>query len=106
MDTEQILNQRAATHGSFETFSKVEQELKSVLHASPNWVKLPAAHKSALDMLCNKLARHMTGDFLCYDHMLDAVGYLQRLLDCTKNLPGAYEIVTTRRSLSSKSRRT
>ena len=102
MATQAMLQDRQAVHGSFSKGAEIEQELKSVMREAPNWDKLPPPHKAALEMTCHKIARHLVGDYLCVDHITDAIGYLQRLLECTKTLPGAYEIVTSKRMLTSK----
>jgi hypothetical protein len=101
--TMELLNERASTHGSFDNGAEVEQTLKEALRNGDNWSRLPTPHKAALEMVCHKMSRHVTGDFLCTDHITDAIGYLRLLLAHTQKLNGAYEITTSRKMLARRS---
>lgn len=79
-----LLSEREKTHGNFIDVSCVSQALKYVLRDSPNWKMLRANQKEALDMICNKMGRLLSGDSEFEDHSDDIVGYavlLRRALD-------------------------
>lgn len=79
-----LLSEREKTHGSFADVSYVAQDLKATIRLSPNWNGLRATQKEALDMICNKMGRLLSGNPDFEDHSDDIVGYatlLRRALD-------------------------
>ena len=75
MDINSILNEREQTHGSFKDFSKINQELKGVLHSCATWNSLSDRQKEALEMIMYKVSRIMNGKADYPDHWLDVAGY-------------------------------
>jgi hypothetical protein len=79
MKTEDILNEREKTHGDFEEVGRVYQHLKLGLELSRNSVHLKsdfhAPQKSALEMICLKMARIVCGSHNHADHWDDIAGY-------------------------------
>lgn len=75
MDVNTILAEREQTHGSFATFSKINQELKNVLHSCETWNDLSDSQKEALEMIMYKISRIMNGKANYTDHWLDVAGY-------------------------------
>jgi hypothetical protein len=75
MGTEDILTERAKTHGDFGFFAVTCQSFKAAMQASSNWDILPDTHKEALEMVCHKMARVLEGDFNHKDHWDDIAGY-------------------------------
>ena len=68
---------RQATHGEFEFFSSVSQNLKGILRsAEPD---LTDAQVEALEMICHKMARILTGNPNHKDHWEDIAGYAARI---------------------------
>ena len=73
MNTEDLLNTREKTHGDFLENAHVAQSLKRIVHsANP---ELPFYQAEALDLICTKLARIVTGANGEADHWRDLAGY-------------------------------
>lgn len=75
MTIESILESRASTHGSFSDNARISQELKRVMHGSPNWSQLTAVQAEAAEMIVHKLARALSGNPNEPDHWADLAGY-------------------------------
>lgn len=75
MNTEQILSERQQTHGSFEENAHLSQELKRLLRSKDGWNCMTLAQGEALDMICLKISRIMSGDANYRDHWDDIAGY-------------------------------
>jgi len=73
--TPTVLNEREHTHGNFQVTAACAQRLKWTLHNFTVESKLSAVQQEALDMICTKLARIMSGDSKCIDHWKDIAGY-------------------------------
>lgn len=83
-EVNELLSEREKTHGKFLNVSCTAQTLKATLRASPNWTSLMPTQKEALDMICNKVGRLLSGNPNFEDHSDDIVGYavlLRRALD-------------------------
>jgi hypothetical protein len=74
--TEELLKQRARTHGDFADVSELAQMFRDVARGSKNWAALPFFLREAIDGLLGKLARLLSGDFAHADHLDDMIGYL------------------------------
>ncbi len=79
-----VLNEREKTHGDFPTQSITAQGLKARLRDTPNWQKMPAYMREALELICTKLARMTHGDFLEIEHPTDIAGYATLIADSLK----------------------
>jgi hypothetical protein len=73
--TDELLRQRARTHGSFPVHAQCTQNLKEVLRSQENWGSLNAQQREALEMICHKMGRIMAGDATHADHWNDIAGY-------------------------------
>lgn len=73
--TEQLLDERNATHGSFIVNSRVSQGLKRVVRNEPGYEMLDDIHKEALDHMFGKIGRIMAGQPTFDDHWDDLGGY-------------------------------
>lgn len=73
---EEVLAERESTYGDFNTHAQITQDLKDVMHRSPNWFILSASQKEALEMNAHKIGRILNGnpDFL--DSWVDIEGYI------------------------------
>lgn len=80
-DVDAILNERHNQYGTFAEQALISQNLKSAMRHSPNWQKLPADMKEALEMTATKMARILGGDFTYDDSWVDIVGYTQLIVD-------------------------
>jgi len=78
--TEEILNEREKTHGSYSSQAVTAQCLKSILHATINWDRMPPPMKESLELICTKMSRICHGDFLHADSFFDIAGYAQLIV--------------------------
>lgn len=72
---EPLLVERQHTHGSFEDNAMLSQELKDALRARPGWNHLTAIEREAIDMICLKLSRILSGKSMQRQHWEDVKGY-------------------------------
>lgn len=77
MVTEELLNERDSTHGSFIVNSRVAQSLKEVVRGEDSYKDLASVHKEALDFIFSKIGRVMAGQADFDDHWEDIAGYGQ-----------------------------
>lgn len=79
-ETNDLLAERAKTHGSFANNALISQQLKAIFHNPSNvtsetdW-ELRPIHKEALDMIALKLSRILSGQANFKDHWRDLSGY-------------------------------
>lgn len=63
-------------YGPFVDNAMIAQELKYVMHRSPNWEKrLKAVHREVLDLIAMKISRILSGDPDYVDNWDDIAGY-------------------------------
>ena len=76
MERDPLLSERQQTHGSFEMNAIISQRLKKNLRmVHPHYDNLSDVHKEAIDMICLKLSRIMSGQASFHDHWDDIAGY-------------------------------
>ena len=83
-DIQQVLADRAKTHGDFRENGRIMQALKDDMLDSPNWLHLPPEQKEALQMIQHKVGRILTGNNNELDHWKDIAGYatlIQNILE-------------------------
>jgi transposase-like protein len=82
-DVDAILNERAATYGSFISVALFAQEMKELIRSALDEQNagLQADHQEALDMIASKIARIITGDSHHRDSWLDIAGYATLVAD-------------------------
>lgn len=78
---EQTLASRGNVHGEFADNAQTMQALKDVCKNSLNWETLHSVHKEAVDMICHKLGRILSGDPNHQDHWHDIQGYAKLVED-------------------------
>jgi hypothetical protein len=90
----ELLEERKATHGDFKNTAFISQRLKSVIMAGENYDGLHARQREALDMICSKIGRIVSGDPNHKDHWEDIAGYA-KLADGEKRLsnPSPWKII-------------
>lgn len=71
----ELLHLRGLEHGDFTDQARITQELKDVMHATPNWEKLSPIQKEALEMNVHKIARILAGNPDSIGHWEDIAGY-------------------------------
>lgn len=74
MTIEATLAERGTTHGSFEDNARVSQAIKHLLSKNGK-DGLPYDMQEALDMICLKMSRIVTGKHTVKDHWRDLAGY-------------------------------
>lgn len=70
-----LLVTRESTHGSFADNAAVSQMLKRVLRSSAGWERLTDIEREAMDMICLKFSRILSGKSRERQHWEDVVGY-------------------------------
>jgi hypothetical protein len=70
---EQILDERAKTHGSFAEVAETEQAIKAILERKADIRS--DSQNCALGMIAMKLARIINGNAYATDHWKDIAGY-------------------------------
>lgn len=83
------LSERGSRYGKFCEVATTCQALKSAMRSSPNWNKLTASQKEALENIQSKIGRMLNGDPTYEDNAVDIVGYATLML---KNMQGDTEI--------------
>lgn len=68
-----LLDERAQTHGDYNTTALIAQGLKSVIE--PHTKHLSSAQCESIDLICTKLARVCSGNPNESDHWRDIEGY-------------------------------
>lgn len=73
----EILNERAKTHGDFRQVAKLSQNLKMTIDffIAERESAISTTQKEALDMICSKIARICVGNNNEIDHWRDIAGY-------------------------------
>lgn len=72
---DKILNERQKTHGDYNEVARISQNLRNVMKDSANWKNLNACQREALEMMCSKFGRLLSGDMNFKDHWDDLSGY-------------------------------
>jgi hypothetical protein len=75
MEVDQILKKRGSQYGTFCEVALVAQNIKAAMRHSPNWSKLPADMREALEMIAAKSARILNGNPAHLDSWRDIEGY-------------------------------
>jgi hypothetical protein len=72
-----LLDERAATHGSYHDNARIAQELKDLFRDCPGWDRMGPVHRESLDLIALKMARILSGKFDNADHWHDIAGYAE-----------------------------
>ena len=75
MDIKDTLSKREAQYGQYEIVSGISQGVKDIIRQSPNYYVMPAYMKESLDMIANKIARILNGNYYHSDSWHDISGY-------------------------------
>lgn len=82
---EDILAARAASYGDYGVVAEVTLTITDALKKGRNWDNLDSVSKLSFTMIANKLARIVNGT-LKEDSLKDIQGYIQLILDNSKNI--------------------
>lgn len=80
-DIEMTLAERGSRYGEFAEHARITQNIKIAMADSPNWQKLAADQKEALEMLAHKMGRILNGDPDYHDSWHDIIGYTKLIAD-------------------------
>lgn len=69
------LEERGKTHGDFSDNAKISQELKHAIRIGVRFTDLSDIQREALDMICHKISRIVSGNPNEPDHWRDIAGY-------------------------------
>ena len=77
-----LLAERGKVLGDYAVHAQITQDVKEVLHGSPNWQfasrrRLSPMQKETLEMIAHKIGRIMAGDPNEPDHWADIAGYAE-----------------------------
>jgi hypothetical protein len=75
------LDERGERYGKFADGAEIMQALKETMRSAPNWSKLTASQREALEMIQHKIGRALNGDPTYDDNWRDICGYSQLILD-------------------------
>jgi hypothetical protein len=75
MSRDPLLQEREQTHGDYAEVSDLSQELKRLFRSRGGWSALNVSQKEAIEMICVKLSRIMSGQPNFKDHWDDIAGY-------------------------------
>ena len=70
-----ILDERAKTHGSYFSGSTMTQSLKDAMRHGKNWKELDDPQRESLEMIASKIGRILSGNPHEVDHWRDIAGY-------------------------------
>ena len=86
------LTQRGNRYGSFDEHARITQNLKIAMADSPNWHRLAADQKEALEMIVHKIGRILNGDPDYDDSWIDIAGYAKLVADRLTTDSGAHAV--------------
>lgn len=75
MERDPLLQEREKTHGSFRTNAEFSQKLKEICRVYKSSEEMNVVHREALDMICLKMSRILSGQAYYKDHWDDIAGY-------------------------------
>lgn len=81
MNTDQLLAERAKTHGEYSEHARCTQGIMRLLMAEKNWDTLTDIQKESLHMFAHKMGRIVTGNPDVHDHWDDIAGYAKLVSD-------------------------
>ena len=75
MEIKDTLSTREGQYGKYEIVSQISQDIKKTMRQSPNYYIMPNYARESLDMIANKMARLLNGDYYLNDTWHDIAGY-------------------------------
>lgn len=88
MKIEEILAERAKTHGDYSDHATITQAIKWTMKSFnlkqtnlPGWNKLDPEQREALEMIAHKIGRILSGNNYFKDHWDDIAGYAKLVAD-------------------------
>lgn len=81
MTIESTLKERGDRYGDFADHAKIAQDLQDVVRGAKGWERLDATQRQALTVICDKIARILSGDPTYADNWHDIQGYAKLVED-------------------------
>lgn len=75
MEINDTLATREGQYGQYKMVSQISQDIKKVMRQSPNYYIMPDYARESLDMIANKMARILNGNYYLNDSWHDIGGY-------------------------------
>ena len=75
MDIKETLDTREEQYGLYNIVGKISQDIKKIISESPNYKYMPPYMRESLDMIANKMARILNGNYYYADSWHDISGY-------------------------------
>jgi hypothetical protein len=75
MEISETLSTREGQYGQYKTVSQISQDIKKIMRQSPNYYVMPDYARESLDMIANKMARILNGNYYLNDSWHDIGGY-------------------------------
>jgi hypothetical protein len=79
--TQSLLDVRQTTHGDFTDNARFAQGLKTIFQDSEGYALLTPVQREAIDFICSKFGRIMSGQPNFPDHWADIAGYARLVAD-------------------------
>ena len=75
MEIKETLSTREGQYGHYNIVGKISQDIKKIISESPNYKYMPPYMRESLDMIANKMARILNGNYYLNDSWHDIGGY-------------------------------
>ena len=75
MEVNDTLSKREGQYGQYKVVSQISQDIKKIMRQSPNYYTMPDYARESLDMIANKMARILNGNYYLNDSWHDIGGY-------------------------------
>ena len=75
MEVNDTLSKREGQYGQYKVVSQISQDIKKIMRQSPNYYTMPDYARESLDMIANKMARLLNGNYYLNDTWHDISGY-------------------------------
>ena len=75
MEIKETLSTREGQYGQYKNVSQISQDIKKVMRQSPNYYIMRDYARESLDMIANKMARILNGNYYLNDSWHDIGGY-------------------------------
>ena len=99
------LQTRQQSHGDFRHVATISQNLKRVLNSTPIWNELEPWQQEAMEAICMKLARIMSGNSFDIDHWHDIAGYASLVVREIERRDVEYQLETGVRQVAEQAAR-
>jgi hypothetical protein len=86
MDIKETLDMREEQYGHYKIVGQISQEIKKIMQNSPNYRAMPEYMRESMDMIANKMARILNGNYYLNDSWHDISGYASLVVMTNEDL--------------------